>query len=274
MIRTFTHRFESASDDPIRGQILELTIREIEDAALREILQTPGAAYGNWSFLDSLLADTGANSPFVFKEPLGHAREVKVALSGLFGRFVARAYLEKFFNLEFFVHVKPSKMMLDGHRKIRIERIASGDLPDWIACRSNLTNLTVAEAKGCHDKPGPEKALDRAWNQAQRINILIGSRRARVKRIAIATRWASLTGGCNEPKMAIRDPVEEGYPIEPEDSNALYIGMLRRHIANLVRPLGHVELADALETLATSRSAREADRQSARARMRLRPQQP
>ncbi len=36
----------------------------------------------------------GANrrgNAFIFKEPLGQAREVKVALSGLFGRFVARA---------------------------------------------------------------------------------------------------------------------------------------------------------------------------------------
>ena len=33
----------------------------------------------------------GAGTPFVFRDPLGKAREVKVALSGLFGRFVARA---------------------------------------------------------------------------------------------------------------------------------------------------------------------------------------
>lgn len=92
MIRTFTHSFEPAAANPIAGQTVELTIQEIEDAALREVLQTPGTSYGNWSLLDALLANTGPNSPFVFKEPLGHAREVKVALSGLFGRFVARAY--------------------------------------------------------------------------------------------------------------------------------------------------------------------------------------
>lgn len=266
MIRTFTHSFKPVSHDPIPGQALELTIQEVEDAALREVLQTPGTAYGNWSLLDGLLADTGANSPFVFKEPLGHAREVKVALSGLFGRFIARAYLEKFFNLTVFAHVKHPAMTLDGRRSIRIRRLASGDLPDWIACRSDLTNLTIAEAKGCHDKPGPEKALDRAWNQAQRIDIRVGSRRATVKRIAIATRWASLTGGCTDPKMAVRDPVDEGDPIDPGDNDAIYIGMLRRHIANLIRPLGHVELSDALEAFATSRFARSADRQSSRAR--------
>jgi hypothetical protein len=33
-------------------------------------------------------------SPFVFREPFGLAWEVKVALSGFFGRYVARACLE------------------------------------------------------------------------------------------------------------------------------------------------------------------------------------
>ncbi|WP_245441937.1 hypothetical protein [Mesorhizobium hawassense] len=67
---------------------------DIEDAGIREVLQTPGAAYGAWSILDALLTPTGVGTPFIFREPLGQAREVKVALSGLFGRFVARAYAD------------------------------------------------------------------------------------------------------------------------------------------------------------------------------------
>lgn len=39
----------------------------------------------------ALLTPTGTGTPFIFWEPLGQAREVNVALSGLFGRFVARA---------------------------------------------------------------------------------------------------------------------------------------------------------------------------------------
>ena len=94
MIRTFTHSFVPASANPIKGPSAELTVDEIEDAGIREVLQTPGASLGSWAILDSLLEPTGPGSPFVFREPLGQAREVKVALSGLFGRFVARAYLE------------------------------------------------------------------------------------------------------------------------------------------------------------------------------------
>jgi hypothetical protein len=85
----FHHNFEPSSAT-VLGASVDLTTREIEDAGLREILQTPGAALGNWDLLDALLEP--GHLDFVFREPLGQAREVKTALSGLFGRFVARAY--------------------------------------------------------------------------------------------------------------------------------------------------------------------------------------
>ena len=105
MTRTFLHSFDPPADSPVTGATVDLTVAEIEDAEIREVLQTPGTAYGAWSILDALLTPTGAGTPFIFKEPLGQTREVKVALSGLFGRFVARAYLERFFNLSIFAHL-------------------------------------------------------------------------------------------------------------------------------------------------------------------------
>lgn len=104
MTRTFFHSFDPPAASPVSGATVDLEVSEIEDAGIREVLQTPGAAYGAWSILDALLTPTGAGTPFVFREPLGQAREVKVALSGLFGRFVARAYLERYFNLSIFAH--------------------------------------------------------------------------------------------------------------------------------------------------------------------------
>jgi hypothetical protein len=85
------------------------------------VLQTPGTAYGAWSILDTLLTPTGAGTPFIFKKPLGQAREVKVALSGLFGRFVARAYLERHFNLSIFAHLGSRTIDLDRRRKIKVK---------------------------------------------------------------------------------------------------------------------------------------------------------
>ena len=122
---------------------------------LKEVLQTPGAGFSSWAFLDTLLRP---GAPFVFHKPLGQSREVKVALSGLFGRFVARAYLEKYFGLSVFAHLGRGTLVLDGPRQIDVHRREQGDLPDWIACTASLSNLTVAEAKGSHDPSGPNRA--------------------------------------------------------------------------------------------------------------------
>ena len=102
MQRTFGYKFDPPAACPIKGNIAHLSVDEIENAGLLEVLQTPGASLGSWSLFDALLEKTGPGSPFIFKEPLGQAREVKVALSGLFGRFVARAYLERYFGLSVF----------------------------------------------------------------------------------------------------------------------------------------------------------------------------
>jgi hypothetical protein len=266
MIRTFLHTFDPPAASPISGASVNLEVSDIEDAGIREMLQTPGVAYGNWSVLDALLTPTGAGTPFVFREPLGQAREVKVALSGLFGRFVARAYLERHFNLSIFSHLGTRTIDLDRRRKIKIKRLSRGDLPDWIACASDLSSLSVAEAKGCHDVSGPAKALERAWAQAQRIDVTARGRKVTVKRIAIATRWGMATGGPADACLSVRDPVDEGEPHAPEEKDALFIGMLRLHIANLIEPLGHAELADALRSLTLQSAPRRLQSETQRAR--------
>src|SRR6266508_2150816 len=147
LIRTFMHSFFPASANPIKGALAELTVDEIEDAGIREVLQTPGASLGSWAILDSLLEPTGPGSPFVFREPLGQAREVKVALSGLFGRFIARAYLERSFGLAIFAHPGQRKIVLDGRRRIEIIRKTRGERErpntDWLVLRDGIANDIV-----------------------------------------------------------------------------------------------------------------------------------
>jgi len=41
-----------------------LEVSDIEDAGIRDVLQIPGAAYGAWSVLDTLLAATGSAERF------------------------------------------------------------------------------------------------------------------------------------------------------------------------------------------------------------------
>ena len=260
-------QFPSEQRDPITGPTVNLEVSEIEDAGIREVLQTPGAAYGAWSILDALLTATGPGTPFIFKEPLGQAREVKVALSGLFGRFIARAYLERYFGLSIFAHLRSSSLVLDGRRHIEIVRLARGDLPDWIACAADLTSLTVAEAKGCHDfeRSGEDTHTSMESGTADRCcgQKTKGNDQAHCDCDQVGDRSI----GPTDAYLSVHDPVDEGEPIEHDDRDAVFIGLFRQHIANLVAPLSHEELATSLLQLAHNRFQRTLQRDVASARV-------
>lgn len=207
--KTFQHSFYSSNRDPEpRGEV-ELSVEAIEEAGVREVLQTPGAVLGSWSLLDALLAKC---DEFRFREPLGQAREVKVALSGLFGRFVARAYLERYFGLHYFAHLGGEEIELGGRLRVRVVRRSGqeGDLPDWVACAEDLSKLTVAEAKGSHARAGPGSAIAQARKQVARVNVYGGHGRMAVKRIAVATRWGMLKDGPAESWIKVHDPGGRG----------------------------------------------------------------
>jgi len=154
----------------------------------------------------------------------------------------------------------------DARISARIVRLSRGDLPDWVTSTADLTKLTVAEAKGCHDRSGPAKALERAWAQANRIDLVVNGKRATVKRIAIATRWGTANAGPQESHLSAKDPEDAGDPITPQELNAIYIGVLRQHIANMIDPLGYHELAALTRQLTTNRFPNTVERTLSRAR--------
>lgn len=43
MTRTFVHTFEPAATKPVTGPTVDLEVSDIEDAGIREVLQTPGS---------------------------------------------------------------------------------------------------------------------------------------------------------------------------------------------------------------------------------------
>ena len=254
MARKFFYKFDPPEENPVSKPEVKLTVREIEDAGLREVLQTPGAHLGSWSMIGPLLA---SGDLFVFREPLGHSREVKVALSGLFGRFVARAYLERYFNLSVFASIGRNPIKLDGQRSIEVCKCGSGDLPDWVAAASSDGDLTVAEAKGSHDPSGPARALERAWVQAGRVSVLSNGRSATVKRIAIVTRWGMCIDGPTQPWISVRDPIDEGYQMQRDEMDAAFVGLFRHHVASLISPLGHERLAESLRDISIAANGRD-----------------
>ncbi len=222
----------------------DLTAREVEDAGTYEVLQSPGASLGSWAILGGLLDP--ANQHFVFLQPLGQSREVKTALSGLFGRFVARAYLTRYWNYSNFAHVTKPPMLLSGVVGAQVIRLHNGDMPDWIIWDPLQQQLAIAEAKGCHDRAGPDKALARAWTQANRADVMIGGLPAPLKRFAIATRWGVATAPTMNPIISVKDPEEDGRQISKNERDALGVGIARRHMGSLFRGLGYAELSRAL----------------------------
>ena len=74
------------------------------------------------------------------------------------------------------------------------------------------------------------------------------------------------TGGPSEPRIAVRDTVDDGDPIKSEIKDAIFVGLYRYHLANMISSLGHVELAESLRELAGSHAI--GDRQSAAQRAR------
>lgn len=250
MERTFGYSFSPLAADPVGSRIVSLDDAEIEAAAIIEVLQTPGAKVGTWSLLDALLEPVRPKGPFRFKGPIGQAREVKVAVSGLLGRFVARAYLTRYFGLSVYCHLGDRRISLNPTVHAYVDRTAPGDLPDWVACTAQLDKVTVAEAKGCHDVNGPAQALKRAWNQVQRVDVRIETKIMPVKRIAVATRWGFHAGGPRQPLLWVQDPDDAGDDIDPKRRDQAYLGILRRHLATLLEPLGQADFARSLTALA------------------------
>jgi len=244
----FRHRFEppEASPPEITGGWVELTVEEVEQAGVEEIVQTPGAGLGSWSLLTDLVDDS--SGLFSFREPLGRAREVKTALSGLFGRFVARAYAKRYLGFAFFAHIDADEMSLTPTGGV-VRKFGTGDRPDW-AVWNDAGDMAIIEAKGCHDGAGPQAALNRAWDQVQRGWIFSGVDPAPFKRYAIATRWGFSTPGHPQtPMLWVKDTDVEGVEKRQEKLDELAIGIARLHCANLMRGLGYGELAMALRDL-------------------------
>lgn len=240
---TFEHQF-TAANGTVTTNSISLTVQDIENAGVLEVLQSPGATLGHWQFLGALLDPTV--SSFSFQQPLGHAREVKTAISGLFGRFVARAYATQHLGLTHFAHVRKPPMALGGVMRGQLRRVPyqRGDMPDWVAWGPSA-GMAIVEAKGCHDGKGPQAALDRAYVQANRAEIRVRGRPAPFKRYAIATRWGFTSPKTSAPMLWVKDPDEDA-EISAAEQESLQLAMVRWHIGSLLVSLGHHGLAKPL----------------------------
>src|SRR5713101_8144439 len=143
----------------------EVDIDFVARCAMGEILQT-GPRSGPMSALfDELLAIGSFELVWKGRGP-GRGIEMRRAFSGLFGRFFARAYLQRYHGFTWFAAIDGTPTNLSKNVRVRRKTRASSELPDWVCARPG--EVAVAEAKGSHQKgnatrggrTGPIKTAD------------------------------------------------------------------------------------------------------------------
>jgi hypothetical protein len=245
--RRFHHSFAPSGQGTSDLSEIELTTTEIADAAVYEIVQTALTAAPFFDlFLDQLLAPE--SQWFRWVSPLGEIRETRTALSGLFGRFVARAYLTRYCQFDYFEPIRSDMGRLKGWPNFSIRRNFLGDLPDWIvASASGANSLAIAEAKGSHNAAGAGPSLKQAREQVKRIDIISGSVALKVKRYALATRWAvERNPKLDEPWLTVHDP-EQGEREPNSDERAWLVRSVGLgHYATIAEGFGLPKVASAL----------------------------
>lgn len=248
-VRRFRHSFSPSGGGSSAHNPIELTTTEIADAAIREIVQLSLSAAPFDLLLEQLLVPM--SRWFCWIGPLGEIRETKTALSGLFGRFVARAYMKRYLGFAYFEPIRSDTQSLKGWPHLSVKRVKPGDLPDWIVASTlGANNFAIAEAKGSHDTSGPANSLERAKKQVQRIDIVSASSTLITKRYAIATRWAiDNHAALTEPWLTVHDP-ELGRKTPSEDE--------KRHLVRSIA-LGHfAALAEGFQLRSTTDALRRA----------------
>lgn len=81
-----------------------------------------------------------------WRDDLGSSAEIRRAYSALYGRFFARAVLSANVNLSYFIPLRRDITTLTNG--VTVNRIASGDIPDWIAWDHQRGGYALGEAKG------------------------------------------------------------------------------------------------------------------------------
>jgi hypothetical protein len=245
-IRNFRHRYTPAGQGTAGKDPLPLTTTEIADAAIREIVQIALSSAPFDVFLDQLLVP--GDPSFRWIAQLGQIRETRTALSGLFGRFVARAYLTRYCHYRYFEPIRSNLQPLNGWPHYTVQKNATGDLPDWITSTTRAANtFAIAEAKGSHNASGPMPSLSAAMAQARRIDIMAGGNKLKVKRYAIATRWAVQGhSGLHHPYLWVDDPEEGEVEPSPKDLMQIRRSIALGHYAAFADGFGLPETAEAI----------------------------
>ncbi len=232
------------------GHLCEVDTDQVGMSALSEILQTAPGSNPLPLLFDELLSPGTAQLVWKGAGP-GRGVEIRRAFSGLFGRFFARAYLERYHGFTWFSPISGSPYYVSKRLKVERQPGREFDLPDWIMAGPGV--LAIGEAKGSHAKgPAPSSALpgplrtaheqiSRVW--VQKMNPAGVWVNRQVKGWGVMSRWGVETPA-RSAYHCVLDPDTDGEPLIGEELEEAIQDVARSHVALLLEGLGRADLVD------------------------------
>ncbi|MBB3917714.1 hypothetical protein [Rhizobium fabae] len=219
-------------------------------SGLAEILQTAPGSNPLPLLFDELLVPGTAQLVWKGSGP-GRGVEIRRAFSGLFGRFFARAYLEKYHGFTWFSPISGSPYQVSARLQVVRKPRHEFDMPDWLMAGPGV--LAIGEAKGSHEKgqaipttlPGP---LRTAKKQIKGVLVQKQDRRGRwvnrrVKGWGVMSRWG-VQDPARDAYHFVLDPDTDGEPLDGDELEEVIQDVARSHVAHLLEGLGRLDLID------------------------------
>lgn len=193
-------------------------------AAAKETLIT-GLSAGAWStFFEHQVEPGGIDDEFRWlSNGLGRGGELRRSFSNILGRVFARWYLQNHEGVRALVPIEHAGSPIAPFLRVNKLPRESGDMPDWVGCTGS--QFVLAEAKGRHTGGRWDKKIragelpdvvEFAYQQTERAVVVAFDLKRGCKRFAVASRWGTVTNK-QEPWLVVKDPEEDGAPLEKGD---------------------------------------------------------
>jgi hypothetical protein len=208
----------------------------------------------------------------------GIGREVRRAMSGLFGRFVARWYLTTYHMAGAFVPIDRDEMTVhipSIGSWIRLSRRAgeTGDLPDWLwagvpGALGGQPCMGFLEAKGTYYTNQIVRSLAGAHTQLAQLVMHRGPTEngpwtlVSCKNWAVGSGWATrdeIKRGFVRPKLRVEDPQTEGELLDNDAACGFFLSVARAQLAQTLDGLGAPTRSDKLRSLISMPISRASD---------------
>jgi hypothetical protein len=220
--------------------------------AMGEILQTGPNAGPMSALFEELLKPGSGNLVWKGRGP-GRGIEMRRAFSGLFGRFFARAYLQRYHGFTWFAPIDDAPTYLSKRVRVSRKPGTSSELPDWVCARPG--EVAIAEAKGSHQKgnatqggrPGPVKTAEGQISGVvvEKSQLVAGAERwipRSVKGWAVMSRW-SVEDPTRDAFQYVLDPNTDGEPLSGDDRAEIEQDVARVHVGQTLDGMGYHDLA-------------------------------